>query len=117
MSGNFSDQRAGSMFDILNGKRYHVAVLSRKTDLDQGRIAEWTAPSTLIALLYKDWPGQDVPPEDYRIVGTIGDLRAWIIRSKDDFRFVMQDILLAVLSITLGAIIWVTEAKPDKENK
>jgi hypothetical protein len=58
-----------------------------------------------------------VPPEDYRIVGTIGDLRAWIIRSKDDFRFVMQDILLAVLSITLGAIIWVTEAKPDKENK
>lgn len=94
-----------------------VAVLSGKTDLGQGRIAEWTAPSTPIALLYRDWPGQDVPREDYRIVGTIGDLRAWINRSKDDFRFVMQDILLAVLSITLGAIIWVTEAKPDQENK
>src|SRR3989338_7615145 len=32
------------------------AVASAKAELGAGRIAEWTAPSTPIVLLYKDWP-------------------------------------------------------------
>jgi hypothetical protein len=94
-----------------------VAVLSQKTDLGQGKIAEWTAPSTPIALIYRDWPGQDVPPQDYRIVGTIGDLRIWINRSRDDFRFVMQDILFAILAIIIGTIIWFTEVYSPKQER
>lgn len=91
-----------------------VAILSQKTDLGQGRIAEWTAPSTPIALIYREWPGQSVSPQDYRIVGTIGDLRTWINRSKDDFRFIVQDILLAILSITCGILVLVTEKVSPK---
>lgn len=92
-----------------------VAILSQKIDMGPGVIAEWTAPSTPIVLIYRDWPGRAVPPQDYRIVGTLGDLRTWINRSRDDFRFFMQDILLAVLSVTLGAIIWLAETRSRKK--
>jgi len=94
-----------------------VAVLSGKTDLGQGKIAEWTAPSTPIVVIYRDWPGQNVSTQDYRIVGTISDLRTWINRSKDDFRFIIQDILLAILSIAFGLLIWVSEGGRGNRNK
>ena len=86
-----------------------VAVFSQKLDIGAGKISEWTSPATPVILLYKDWPGQSVPPQDYRVVGTIGDLRLWINQSRDDFRFIMQDVLLSALSITLGIMIWVGE--------
>lgn len=71
-----------------------------------GQIVEWTAPSTPIAVLYKDWPGNPVPPQDFRIVGTISDLHSWIDQYRDDFTFLMHDLILGALSLllTLGGI-------------
>ena len=52
------------------------ATLSGKQTGPEGQVfSEWTAPSTPFAVLYRRWPGQDVPKEDWRIAGTIGDLR------------------------------------------
>jgi hypothetical protein len=73
-----------------------VAIASAKLDIGQGQPAEWTAPSTPIILIYSDWPGHEVPPKEYRVVGTIGDLRAWVDRSRADLRFWIQDLSLAL---------------------
>jgi hypothetical protein len=83
-----------------------VAISSQKMDLGDGKFAEWTAPTTPIILIYRDWPGQTVPPTDYRIVGSIADLRTWINRSKDDFRFIVQDFSLTFLSLVFAIMIW-----------
>src|SRR5579871_2174155 len=63
----------------------HVAIASAKTQIGPDQIMEWTAPSTPLLLLYRDWPGDDLPPSDVKIVGTIGDLHRWIDQSKADF--------------------------------
>jgi hypothetical protein len=47
------------------------AVLSAK---NQEALGEWTAPTTPVLLMYKEWPGHgDVTPADYRVVGTLED--------------------------------------------
>ena len=51
-----------------------VAVASAKLDIGPGQIAEWTAPSTPLVLIYIEWPGQPVEPADYRIVAGYSDL-------------------------------------------
>jgi len=35
-------------------------------------------------------------------VGTIGDLRTWIARSKDDLRFFVKDVFLLLLSLIVS---------------
>ena len=85
------------------------AVWSSKLDLGPGQVAEWTAPSTPFALLYKDWPGNAIEPKDYRIVGTIGDLRNWIDNSKDRLRFLVGDVFVATFSSLLGIFVWLIE--------
>jgi hypothetical protein len=74
-----------------------------------GRIAEWTAPSPPILLSYVDWPGNAVTPSDYRIVGTIGDLRVWVDKRRADFHFLARDILLSISSVVIGVLIWLAE--------
>ena len=89
-----------------------VAVASAKIDTGLGTIAEWTAPSTPIALLYQDWPGNSVPPSDCRIVGTIGDLRTWVDKRRADLHFLGRDVLLSITSIVIGLVIWLMENGP-----
>ncbi len=80
-----------------------VAVTSAASE---GARAEWTAPTTPILLLYKDWPGRGpVTPADYRTVGTIGDLHDWIRRDEADFDFLVRIILFGILSRCVGVFL------------
>jgi hypothetical protein len=86
-----------------------VAVASAQNEAAHG---EWTAPTTPVALLYKEWPGHGfVPPEDVVFVGTIGDLHTWIQRDEGDFDFLMRTILFGVVSACVGVFL----ALPDKK--
>jgi hypothetical protein len=86
-----------------------VAVTSARNEAAR---AEWTAPSTPIMLLYKEWPGHGlVTPDDYRIVGTIEDLHNWIRNDEADFDFLVRTIIFGVLSLCVGVFL----ALPDKQ--
>ncbi len=64
-------------------------------------------------LLYKDWPGNVVRPEDSRVIGTIGDLRDWIDKAKDHRRFVVQDVFLGTFTPLLGLFVFWIEGKVE----
>ena len=86
-----------------------VAVASARNEAAH---SEWTAPTTPVALLYKEWPGHGpVPPEDFVIVGTIGDLHAWIQRDESDFDFFIRTILFGVLSACVAVFLALPEKK------
>jgi hypothetical protein len=86
-----------------------VAVVSAQNEAAHG---EWTAPTTPVALLYKEWPGHGVvPPEDVVFVGTIGDLHTWIQRDESDFDFLIRTILFGVFSACIAVFL----ALPDKK--
>ena len=86
-----------------------VAISSGRTPSAGPILAEWTAPSTPLALLYHEWPGHgDIQPADYRVVGTVGDLREWISKAKDYRRFLVQDVFLGTFTPLLGfALFWI----------
>jgi hypothetical protein len=88
------------------------ASLSTRTP-EQGPVfAEWTAPSTPIVVIYQDWPtntGKGIPPEQFCIVGTIGDLRDWISKEKDRRKFLVQDIFLGTFGPLLGVLVFILE--------
>jgi hypothetical protein len=83
-----------------------------------GAIAtEWTVPSTPIFLIYQDWPqnsGKGVPPENVRIVGTIGDLENWISKEKDRRKYWVQDIFLGTFGPLLAIVIFWLEQRIDE---
>jgi hypothetical protein len=83
-----------------------VAVASAQSEAAR---AEWTAPTTPIWLLYKEWPGH-VTPDDYRIVGTIGEFHNWIRNDEADFDFLVRTILFGALSLCVSVFL----ALPDK---
>jgi hypothetical protein len=71
--------------------------------------SEWTSPSTPFAVLYRRWPqnsGSQIPPEDYTIVGSIGELQSWIAQSKSDFHFLINDVFLTLMAALLGYWLW-----------
>jgi hypothetical protein len=73
--------------------------------------AEWTAPTTPIALLYKEWPGHgDLSTADWRTVGTIEDLHNWIRTDEADFDFLVRTIIFGILSFCVGVFL----ALPDR---
>lgn len=72
--------------------------------------AEWTAPTTPIAVFYKDWPTPEISPGDWTVVGTIEDLHNWIRRDEADFDFLLRTIILGVLSCCVGVFL----ALPDR---
>ena len=84
----------------------YVAISSAKIELGKSKFAEWTAPATPIAVLYRESPGQKVSPEDVRLVGSIGDIRTWIRRSKNDFKFLVLDLFLGAFSLGIGVMVW-----------
>jgi hypothetical protein len=88
-----------------------VAVTSAK---NESALGEWTAPTTPILLLYKEWPGHgSLTPDDYRTVGTIEDLHTWIRRDEADFDFLVRIILFGTLSLCVGAFL----ALPEKSER
>jgi hypothetical protein len=94
-----------------------AATLSGENKGPDGQIiSEWTAPSTAFAVLYRTWPGQTIPKEDWRVAGTLGDLRAWILRSKDDFRFWVKDVFLVLFSFAVGLFLTLHEHRAARKN-
>lgn len=70
---------------------------------------EWTSPSTPFVVFYVRWPqntGKGIPSQDFTVVGTIGQLQEWIAQSKDDFHFLINDILLGLVPVALGLCLW-----------
>lgn len=85
------------------------ASLSTQEPIGGGKISEWTSPSTPFVVFYRHWPnntGQRIPPEDFTIVGTIGDLQNWIAQSRNDFYFVLHDIVLGFITLAVGYSLW-----------
>ncbi|AZG76335.1 hypothetical protein [Methylocystis rosea] len=77
---------------------------------------EWTAPTTSVVLLYREWPAPgtgEVPPRDFVIVGTIGDLHNWIQWDKSDFDYFTRNILFGALSAVVGLFL----ALPDDRKR
>lgn len=84
-----------------------VAVTAAKNE--EAR-AEWTAPTTPIMFIYKEWPGHgEVTPDDYRIVGSLGDLHDWVRRDSADFDFVVRTIIFGTLSLCVGVFLALPE--------
>jgi hypothetical protein len=56
-------------------------------------------------LLYRDLPGNDVPPENF---GTLGQSEISTLGSpsKADFHSTVVDILLSITSVILGVAVW-----------
>lgn len=91
----------------------YKAVASAVIDTGQGMTAEWTAPTTPVYLGYVDNPAQT---SDVVQVGDINDLFVWIDQSRNDFRFLIQNVLLAVFSLTLGVLIWSIEHRERRSD-
>jgi hypothetical protein len=87
-----------------------AAVSSAKTES-----GEWTAPTTPIALLYRELPapgtGPFVPGRDGFVVGTLGDLHDWIKRDQDDFDFFWRTLIFGFLSVCVGAFLALPERR------
>jgi hypothetical protein len=91
----------------------YTAIVSAKAEIEPGKFAEWTAPTTPLLIFYSDPPSRF---NDYVAVGEIGDLFSWIEKSKADFRFMIQNVLLGIFSITLGVLIWAIEHREHKRS-
>jgi hypothetical protein len=82
-----------------------TAVAAAQEQVGNGQIAQWTAPSTPIAVIYKDWTGSEpLSPEDCKIVGTIGDFRSWISQYRDKWQFRLNRLLLAFLGLVTAML-------------
>lgn len=90
------------------GVARQVAILSGKIELGDGQIAEWTAPSTPILLVFSEH-GKSFSMGDVVRVGAIGDLRVWCDRRRADLKFFMSDLLLGLTTIALGFVLWMVD--------
>jgi hypothetical protein len=92
-----------------------VAISSGRTPSAGPVLAEWTAPSTPLVLLYHDWPGHgDIQPADYRVVGTIGNLREWISKAQDYRRFLVQDVFLGTFTPLWGFALFLIDWRKER---
>jgi hypothetical protein len=76
--------------------------------------SEWTPSTTPLLLLYKDWPGNSVDPQDYRIIGSIGDLQEWIMREKDRRRVLAIDIFFGICAGVVGLLIFLLDRRLER---
>jgi hypothetical protein len=82
------------------------AVLGGAQALPGGAIAEWTAPSTPMFLVYG--AGKVVAKGDHGIfVGGIGDLSIWIEQDLNWWKFLLNSVLVGLLSIGLVLLAWI----------
>lgn len=87
-----------------------VAVSATKSE-----VGEWTAPTTPIVLLYKDWPSPGnsiVPGQDGWTVGTLGDFHEWIRRDEADFDFFWRTLIFGALSACTGLFLALPDRRP-----
>jgi hypothetical protein len=80
------------------------AVLSGKENLPQGGVAEWTAPSTPVVLVYGPGKVLTTGVDHIVVVGDIGNLSTWIAEYRDYWTFVLNDVLLGLLSVVTGLL-------------
>jgi hypothetical protein len=92
------------------------AVLSDKEDLSQGAVAEWTAPSTPIALIYGPGKALAVGADHVVIVGDIGDLSRWIAEYRDYWKFLLNDVLLGVLSVATALLAFLGTRRQNRDS-
>ncbi len=85
-----------------------------------GKLAQWTSPATPIVVFYYNWryvrfPAGTVPQDQYTIVGTLGNLHEWIVRSHEDMHFLIVDLLLVgVVPIMVGVYEYLVEIHYEK---
>ncbi len=85
-----------------------------------GKLAQWTSPATPIVVFYYNWPNVrfpagTVPQDQYTIVGTLGNLHEWIVRSHEDMHFLIVDLLLVgVVPIMVGVYEYLVEIHYEK---
>lgn len=86
-----------------------AASLSTQQTVASGKVSEWTSPSTPLVFLYRYYPqnpGVRIPPEEYTIVGTVGDLQSWITEDRNSFYFLWHDIVLSILALFITYSLW-----------
>jgi len=111
-----------SRADFIKDKQPRViarlqATLSTRTPQEGPIEAEWTAPSTPLVLMYRDWPmntGKPVTQDEFRVIGTIGDLKDWISKAREDRKFLVGDIFLGTFGPLLGIVIFFLETGPKQ---
>jgi hypothetical protein len=86
-----------------------IARMQAKLSEQDGGGYEWTSPATPVAVLYRRWPattGQEIPKEDWAIVGSIGELHGWVQRSKNSIHFLFSDCFITAMAAILGFWLW-----------
>src|ERR1700692_3267082 len=89
----FADDKVPHVIVRLQAKVYDTQ------SLGDGKTAQWTSPATPIAIMFYDWPnarfpGGAIPPDQFTVIGTLGNLHEWISRSREDRHFLIVDLLL-----------------------
>lgn len=84
-----------------------VAVASSEIPGQTGSapIAQWTAPSTPIYVYTGILVGNHFVGGKQSIVGTIGEFHEWIQRRREDFRFLVTDIIIAGIALANSIIL------------
>lgn len=77
--------------------------------MPNGQVAEWTAPTPIIVSYLPE--GKPGTAQDFVDVGTAVDLHAWIQRARDDFHFIVVDVLFGVLSALIAVLLVVIRAE------
>ena len=83
-------------------------------------LAQWTSPATPIAVMYYDWPNRrfpngTIPRDEVDIVGTLGNFHEWIARSREDFHFLIVDLLLVgFVPLAVGLYEYIVEIRFEK---
>jgi hypothetical protein len=95
-----------------------IARMQAKLSEQEGGGYEWTSPATPLVVLFRRWPkntGQAIPQEDWKIVGSIGELHGWIEQSKNGLHFLFSDCFMTVMAGVLG--YWLTRLNRMRERK
>jgi hypothetical protein len=99
--------------DLLQEKEPMVFARGQAIASFETPAGEWTAPTTPIVLMYRDWPapgtGTLIKGKDFVIVGTLADLHDWIRRDQSDFDFFWRTLIFGSLSFCIGIFL----ALPD----
>lgn len=93
------------------------AALSTRTPTEGPIFSEWTAPSTPIVLLYEDLPmtaDAKLDANDWVVVGTIGEWREWIVRAREERRFVVLNVFLGTFGPLLSIFVFLLERQIPK---
>jgi hypothetical protein len=86
------------------GNRQNPRCSLGRENLPNGAVAEWTAPSTPVVLVYGPGKVLTTGVDHIVVVGDIGNLSTWIAEYRDYWTFVLNDVLLGLLSVVTGLL-------------